>query len=107
MQKARLVKLSSGEEMIAEISNQTETHITIKNPVRLFEAQNGLGMMPSYPFCKDDKNLTITLELCHVMFIIDILPDLANHYNTQYGNGLVLATGGMVNADQIKSILGT
>ena len=84
----KLVKLISGEELIADIS--TEEGLTkLKNPVRLMVTHEGVGMAPFCPL-SDAKEVTVLND--HIIYTIDVDQEVRNGYNQQFGTGIVTAT---------------
>ena len=72
--KMLLVRLSSGEEIIGEVT-ETENLITIKNGYTLIPAGEGrIGMMPFMAYTKANNGVTIDKKF--VMFMIEPADDL-------------------------------
>ena len=85
--ETRIVRLSSGEEVICKTETDGET-TKIKNPAILMPMGGGqLGMMPWMPYA-DYKE--IELDNKFIMFAIKALTELMNQYNEQFGSGLVV-----------------
>jgi hypothetical protein len=83
----KLVKLITGEEVIAEIVDAKK--LTLKNPVKFVMSGEGVGMIPLSPF-STAKEIEIKDE--HVMFVLDVEDEIKNGYNAQFGSGIVTAT---------------
>tara|TARA_B100002019_G_C21069023_1_gene498040 strand:+ start:316 stop:603 length:288 start_codon:yes stop_codon:yes gene_type:complete len=72
--KMLLVRLSSGEEIIGEVT-ETENLITIKDGYTLIPAGEGrIGMMPFMAYTKANNGVTIDKKF--VMFMIEPADDL-------------------------------
>ena len=72
--KMLLVRLSSGEEIIGEVT-ETENLITIKDGYTLIPAGEGrIGMMPFMAYTKAKNGVTINKKF--VMFMIEPADDL-------------------------------
>ena len=85
--EVRIVRLSSGEEMICKHETDGKT-TKIKNPAVLIPMQGGqLGMMSWMPYA-DYKELE--LDNRFVMFAIKPQTELLNQYNENIGSGLVI-----------------
>ena len=83
----KIVRLSSGEEMICKYESDGKT-TKIKNPAILIPMQGGqLGMMGWMPYA-DYKELE--LDNRFVMFAIKPKIELLNQYNENLGSGLVI-----------------
>ena len=85
--ETRIVRLSSGEEVICKTQTDGET-TKIKNPAILMPMGGGqLGMMPWMPYA-DYKELELDNKF--IMFTIKAQTELMNQYNEQFGSGLVV-----------------
>ena len=85
--EVRVVRLSSGEELICKYETDGETS-KIKMPALLIPMQGGqLGMMGWMPYA-DYKELEIDNKF--IMFTIKPQVELMNQYNENLGNGLVI-----------------
>ena len=85
--EVRIVRLSSGEEIICKYENDGTT-TKIKNPAVLIPMQGGqLGMMGWMPY-GDYKELEIDNKF--IMFAIKPQIELMNQYNENLGSGLVV-----------------
>lgn len=100
MAEIKILKLTTGEELLAEISdNLISDKIMIKNPVRIVVMPNkidpknpSVGFAPWAEF-SDDKNFT--LDKSHIVAIMAPIKDLVNHYNAMFG-GLVVPTSNLI-----------
>tara|TARA_R110000824_G_scaffold278293_1_gene466451 strand:- start:213 stop:515 length:303 start_codon:yes stop_codon:yes gene_type:complete len=85
--ETKIVRLSSGEEIICKCETDGTT-TKIKSPAVLVPMQGGqLGMMGWMPYA-DYKELEIDNKF--IMFIIKPQVELMNQYNENLGNGLVV-----------------
>jgi hypothetical protein len=86
---AKIVRLKTGEEILAEYSTENGT-ATLKNPAVLIPAPNGqLALMPWMMYAELENN-SITLSDEYVMFVVTPRKELANEYNKSIGTGLVV-----------------
>ena len=84
-------KLTSGEEIISRIAEETDTSYSINKPMALLNTANGgLGMMP-VPISADQSK-PIQLNKHAVAFHSKCQQDLASQY-MEKTTGLTLATG--------------
>lgn len=88
----RLYKLTSGEEILAEIKEDHSDHIIIGDSVTLIYRQQEQGKMsvgfaPHMPYAKGD----ITLNKNTIAASSDPVDDLKNEYNRIFGSGIVVA----------------
>ena len=84
----RMVKIISGEEVIADIEISSGVY-TLKNPVRVVMTREGMGLAPWSPLIKEQK---IQIRYDHVMFTAELDDEVYNGYNAQFGSGIVMAT---------------
>ena len=85
--EVRIVRLSSGEELICKYESDGKT-TKMKTPAVLIPMQGGqLGMMGWMPYA-DYKELEIDNKF--IMFAIKPQTELMNQYNENLGNGLVV-----------------
>jgi hypothetical protein len=91
MADIKAFKLASGEEIVAEVVEQNETHTTIKNPLGcvMQRAQDGHPVMGFVPWMQaadspyQIKNQMIVIEA-------EVASDVKNGYNQIFGSGIVV-----------------
>lgn len=88
---AKIFRLITGDDVIGDVTNETETTLTVKNPARFVVTNQGVGLMPLSPFSKGD---VVTLKQEHVMFSDEPEDEIYSAWSAQYGSGLVLPSGG-------------
>ena len=69
MSKTRLIRLTSGEEILCNKTNESGLTITVAEIIALVPTKERLGFMPYMPYCEIDQ-LVIKKE--HIMF--DLTP---------------------------------
>jgi len=75
--KMKLVRLVSGEEIVADVEEGRTSSIILKNGHLLIPAGEGkIGFMPFAPYTKAKDGVEI--ELRHVIFVVEPLEELAN-----------------------------
>jgi hypothetical protein len=94
-----IIKLITGEELLAEIMPSGDTVCKIKNPVRIIVMPNkidpktpNIGFAPWAEF-SDDKSFI--LDKSHVLCIMTPIKEFVNQYNSMFG-GLVLPTSNLI-----------
>lgn len=86
----RLVVLTTGEQLLANVTEQTATHTTINKPAIIIPTGKGeLGFMPWLPYTNVDTT-GVVLQNTHVVCAVEPKTELANHYNSMFGNGIVV-----------------
>jgi hypothetical protein len=53
------LKLSSGEEIIAKLVDETDTYVKVSKPMVLASTQQGIGMVPYLITVNPDKDIKI------------------------------------------------
>jgi len=95
MKDIKLIRLTSGEELIAEIdSSGKESEITIKDAIIMIPAGEGkIGFMPFMPYTKAEKGLVLKRE--NVMFMVDPVEELMDQFK-QARSGIVTPPQGVI-----------
>jgi|TARA_R110002051_G_scaffold105703_1_gene178762 hypothetical protein len=90
MKEIKLIRLVSGEEIIAEISPVENTKDTlIKDAIVLIPAGEGkIGIMPFMPYTKAKNGLTLRDK--DIMFMVEPVEDLVAQFTTAR-SGIVTA----------------
>ena len=77
--KIKLLRLVSGEEVIAEITNSNEDSYQINDAIVMIPAGEGkLGFMPWMPYTKAADGVSVRKQ--DVMFVIDPIEDLVDQF---------------------------
>lgn len=86
-----LLKLTTGDTILAEVVTSDDNTIKVKNPMILVPTQQGLLMIPFLPGLK--KDCVVSLKSDWVMVSVsykDLDPALVNDYNQKFGSGVVV-----------------
>ena len=81
-EKIRLIRLTSGEEILVTILKENEVRKFVKNPILLIPepgAHGKIGFVPYLPYCEIDE-LMIKEE--HIMFVVEPEAQLEENYNS-------------------------
>ena len=96
---AKILKLITGEEILAEMVLDGPNTVNIKNPVRIIVMPNkidpktpNIGFAPWADFSEDK---TFTLDKSHVLCIMEPIKEFVNQYNSMFG-GLVVPTSNLI-----------
>lgn len=89
---ANLIKLITGEEILAKILTDDTGFIIVENPVKLALSQKGVAMVPLSPFVKEGAKFTISKR--DVIYVVEADDDVVNAYNGQFG-GIMIAPPGL------------
>jgi hypothetical protein len=86
MSEVKIVRLSTGEELICNLSGGPD-HYTFEDVAILIPTQqNSLGLAPFMAYSDAPKGMTIAAQF--VMFIVDPVEDLKNQYKQMFGKVL-------------------
>lgn len=83
MSEIKIVRISTGEELICEVSGGPD-HYTLKDVAILIPTQqNSLGLAPFMAYSDAPKGMSIPGNF--VMFMVDPVEDLKAQYQTMFG----------------------
>lgn len=84
----KLLRITTGEEVIAELLSETEDTITVQNGLVVLPTNNGLGFAPwASVISKDKPELTISKK--HIVYIAETQEEVAKKYNEMFGSKLI------------------
>lgn len=91
-----ITRLITGEEILGEVTESTESSCSISNPTQIAAQPNpktgnvDIHMAPFVPL-SSQKAITISLKnvLCQYEPVVEIL----NKYNTMFGSGIIIPKG--------------
>jgi len=84
----KLIRIVTGEEVVAELVSETESTITLKNGLVVLPTNTGVGFAP-WATVIDQDNPEITVSKNHVVYIVSVQEDVANKYNEMFGSKIV------------------
>lgn len=82
------IKLSSGEEMIAKLEDESQTHLTLVKPLILVAAEKGMGLAPFMFTVSPDAK--IKLNINSIICVVKSAKDASDTY-IQQTTGIKLA----------------
>lgn len=80
------IKLITGEELIAEVTNQNDYSISVMNPfvvsTKIAESKDGrmVEQQTASPYCSYAEDPTFTFDLKHVIFVKTLKPSVISPY---------------------------
>jgi len=98
----KMFKCSTGDFIISEVSNETETSMTLKSPMQVFfrpepSGQLGLNLYPFHPFASSVNEEIPIDKRYHILFFVSAIPEnLESEYNR--------ITSGIVTAKSIPNL---
>lgn len=87
-------KVVTGDEVIAKITDITESSFIVNRPCSIIAGQQGLGLMQTL-FAADINNNDITLNKNHVIMYAPVLKEMEAHY-IRTTTGIQPATTGII-----------
>jgi hypothetical protein len=85
----KLLRLASGEDVVAEVEKKDGIYVLSK-PHRLVLAREGLGSMPLCPFAKSER---YEIAEIHVVWEADPEDEIRNSYASATGSIVVASSG--------------
>ena len=84
----KLIRIVTGEEIIAELVSQDENTITVKNGLVVLPSAQNVGFAPwATVISKDEPEITV--KKTFVVYIAAVQDDVAQKYNEMFGSKLV------------------
>ena len=85
----KLLRIVTGEEVVAELISENETTITVKNGLVVLPTQAGsIGFAP-WATVINKENPEITVSRNHVVYMAEVDSGISKKYNEIYGSKLV------------------
>jgi len=91
MSNIKALKLVNGEELIAAIEEESDTHITFTDPVAcvLQRGKDGAPVLGFMPWMQA-SNPPFTINKNHILVISEVADEVKNGYNQIFGAGIVV-----------------
>ena len=88
----RILKLSTGEEIVGNITERSGDLISIENPcvLGIGMGPNGKASLQMQPMLIFSEQKVVELQLNHVIYNISVAQEIQNRYNEIYGSGIVM-----------------
>lgn len=80
-------KLVNGDEIVAEVVEQTDTAFVLRRPQTVMPSQKGIGLLQSLFTSEAEK---VTLQFQHIMMHGETIKEMKSHY-LQTTTGISLA----------------
>ena len=89
MLNVKLVRLSTGEDVITNVLEDTDSYVKFKNPIVAFPSQEGrIGFAPWSPLI-DKTTPEMEVSKSFIVYIADPDGDIIEQYNQMFGSKLV------------------
>jgi hypothetical protein len=95
MKNIKLIRLTSGEEILATIIDDTDGDVNFKEPIALYAVEEGkMGFMQWMPYTTVKDGVTISKS--KIMFMADPVDDVLNQYKEATGGIVVPPKQGLI-----------
>ena len=87
----KLFRITTGEEVVAEVLSETDETITIQNGLVVLPTNTGVGFAPwATVISKETPEITVSKN--HIVYKAEVQEDVAQKYNEMFGSKLVTPT---------------
>jgi hypothetical protein len=84
----KLLRIITGEEVVAELLSETEETITVQNGLVVLPTNTGVGFAPwATVISKEEPEITMSKR--HVVYVAEVQEDVAQKYNEMFGSKLI------------------
>jgi hypothetical protein len=84
----KLLRITTGEEVVAELLSETEETITVQNGLVVLPTNTGVGFAPwATVISKEEPEITMSKR--HVVYVAEVQEDVAKKYNEMFGSKLI------------------
>ena len=81
----KLIRVVTGEEVVAEVVSETDDTITIKNGLVVLPTGQNVGFAPwATVISKDDPEITMSRN--HVIYVVELQDSISKKYKEMFGN---------------------
>ena len=100
MSKVQIVRLSTGEEIVAKATENDDSY-TLKSPAILIPAgRDQLAFGQWLPYADIENGIEINKK--YIVFVVEPMTELANQYSSSFGSGIVVPEKGPVAGASLK-----
>ena len=84
----KLIRITTGEEVVAELVSETDDKITVKNGLVVLPNAQAVGFAP-WATVISKENPEITLSKTHLVYVAEVQEDVCKKYNEMFGSKLI------------------
>tara|TARA_B100000131_G_scaffold102883_1_gene99873 strand:- start:492 stop:821 length:330 start_codon:yes stop_codon:yes gene_type:complete len=85
----KVTKFVTGEDVVFDMLEETETHVTMKNAALLMMQDRGVGMIPWMPLAQFEDD-TVVMEKSKMLAIGNPIPELEKEYTKAHNKNPLL-----------------
>ena len=88
----RILKLSTGEEIVGKITERSADLISIENPcvLAIAMAPNGKASLQMQPMLIFSEQKKVDILRANIIYDVSVAPEIENKYNEIYSSGIVM-----------------
>ena len=86
--EVKLLRVITGEEIVAEIVGENAAEVTLKNALVVIPTQQSVGFAP-WATVIDRENPEVTVSRTHIVYVANLDESIRNKYDEIYGSKLV------------------
>jgi len=92
MANLRILKLTTGEEIVGDLVEETPEKYRMENPcvLGIAMASNGKASLQMQPMLLFSEQKVVELKNSHVLYNVTVAHEIKNKYNEVYGSGIVV-----------------
>jgi len=84
----KLIRVVTGEEIVAEVVSETDDTITVQNALVVLPTNNGVGFAPwATVISKDEPEIIVSRN--HLVYVAEVQEDVSKKYNEMFGSKLI------------------
>jgi len=84
----KLIRIVTGEEIIAELVSENAAEITVKNGLVVIPNAQGVGFA-QWATVIDPDRPEVTMSRNHIVYIVEVQEDVCKKYNQMFGSKLI------------------
>ena len=84
----KLIRIITGEEMIAELISENAKEVTVKNGLVVIPNAQGVGFA-QWATVIDPERPEVTISRNHIVYIVEVQEDVCKKYNQMFGSKLI------------------
>tara|TARA_R100001463_G_scaffold56207_4_gene108256 strand:+ start:529 stop:822 length:294 start_codon:yes stop_codon:yes gene_type:complete len=88
MMEVKLLRIVTGEEVIAEVVEENAAEVTVRNGLVVIPQANQMGFAP-WAMAIDKDNPDLTISRTHIVYVAEVDPTIRDKYDQVYGAGIV------------------
>tara|TARA_B100001287_G_scaffold176976_1_gene149227 strand:+ start:1377 stop:1670 length:294 start_codon:yes stop_codon:yes gene_type:complete len=84
----KLIRIVTGEEIIAELVSENAAEITVKNGLVVIPNAQGVGFA-QWATVIDPDRPEVKMSRNHIVYIVEVQEDVCKKYNQMFGSKLI------------------